>query len=243
MKAWQAALLIFTASYVSSICDECWRDNERKVICYEYDVPEDLCPDVPLTYCNKRRRRCVCGCKYGTFRRMDWACVRYRECERSTTEPMSFLKTNRHLYLVDKSDGINFGSPVRWMTTTYSWSSTDIVVHDVFYQLAIQNNNQIVCVNKTMELKFTNYGHEKLVMLVQGGFLRGTTTTFKLYLTRNDCFIIGKYTPGRNDRTDCMVWSPKKHFQSLSWQCKFLFEQHCRTNYTFPIYTPGDAIE
>ncbi|XP_072145741.1 uncharacterized protein [Dermacentor andersoni] len=112
MTIWQSVLLLATASYVSSICDECWRDNEWKIICYDYEVPEDLCPGVPATYCRKKRQRCVCGCKYGTYRRMDWACVPYRECEPRTMEPMPLLTSKEDLIMVGVSGDMYRWAPV-----------------------------------------------------------------------------------------------------------------------------------
>ncbi|KAK8764852.1 hypothetical protein V5799_032546 [Amblyomma americanum] len=59
-------------------CEECWSPNQEKAKCGVEYLYEDTCRGVPYIRC--KIGYCRCHCIFGFYRRLDYQCVKEREC-------------------------------------------------------------------------------------------------------------------------------------------------------------------
>lgn len=218
--------MIVMASCVSSICDECWRANEWKVICYDYNVPEDLCPGVPATYCKKKNRRCVCGCVTGTFRRMDWECVPYRECEHRIMEPMLLLTSDEDLIMVGVSGDMYRWAPVSCFKSQFIAYKNQTLRRTIQYESGRYGRLQS---NVTLEVEMHKGGKAADIKINPGEKppLHVNPKYEILYATKH-CIIFGTM-PQPKLRTYCTYWVKKSAVKNRNWACDFILNHYCRS--------------
>uniref|UniRef100_A0A1E1XES2 Putative group vii salivary lipocalin n=1 Tax=Amblyomma aureolatum TaxID=187763 RepID=A0A1E1XES2_9ACAR len=244
MNVFQVTLLTTLWTFVGPkklFCEECWSPNEEKAKCVGWQLYEDTCAGVPYIECQPGY--CRCHCKYGYFRRLDYECVKERNCWPRQMRPEQWLHSTNDVYLKWMSGYQRKWYPFRCFKSKYSRHNGKTYYRNVEFWIARGGGWLYRNFSLQVDLDYSQKKSDEAYLRVRGesGGKRppNVLRRYSILYASENCIILGDEYPLYGQRTNCTCWTTFDRFNDLHWSCEYMFELYC----TQPNITVSQASE
>lgn len=228
----------------------CSRANEVRVPCYTGGTSESTCPGVYRTGCSTSSYegygRRPCGCRAGTYRRSDGACVLYEDCtpegkitkeQRNDMDTvLKLLNGQSRLILYYDVNGYAKRPGICWSSIKLYTVVTGGIRHKLTYvDTSVQKNGNPTANGGKMETRDLDwyvkarYGVPTVYFHAWNGEKKDISLsgTYTLFAAEPTCFVIGTLL-AQKASSSCLYWMDFGSLKQNHTKCEDTFLNKCK---------------